>query len=482
MALPPPPRLCHLVKWQNFEGFGFNLYAEKNKPGQYIGEIDSDSPAEAAGLKEGDRIIEVNGVNVNLENHRQVVQRIKAVVSETRLLVVDQKSADWHRDRRTLVKASLPYVIHLSSEKADQSDQGDGADHNEVFEEVTGIESSPQTSSRSASVCSLPSVEVGEQFKTEISISVTFSDDGSEDLLENASPESAEQRKEEKRVVGNLSDCPASDVDVVTVGHDEKIFTAEKVETVVLPRSPPNSRIEKEEKEDVKFEDVEIDENEAYAAFFSNDRVGERENNGRDDTGPGPLKQEEGEEVTIIETNGPATGVDVVLTHPDNPEDPRQSQMESVSGVETKEENSVTSEQVSLDETDEDLSHLEVVTNEEILDEAKEEEFGSEKQVDSEDEEMSDPPASPPPVLSDSSSISIPPSPIPKEVLGSRGSSIRSSPSPSHSPLGNNGSNGLNLSMTAKEMRDMLASRRKKDPRIDDRMDFRRKHEIIQTL
>ena len=66
------------------------------------------------------------------------------------------------------------------------------------------------------------------------------------------------------------------------------------------------------------------------------------------------------------------------------------------------------------------------------------------------------------------------------QVLGSRGSSIRSSPSPSHSPLGP--TNGLNLSMTAKEMRDMLASRRKKDPRIDDRMDFRRKHEIIQTL
>jgi len=487
---PPPPRLCHLVKLPTFEGFGFNLYAEKKKPGQYIGEIDSDSPAEAAGLREGDRIIEVNGVNVNLENHRQVVQRIKAVEGETRLLVVDQKSADWHRDRRVLVKASLPYVIHLSSEKADKSDR-DGterpsADHNEVFEEVTAIDSSPQTSSRSASVCSLPSVEVGEQFKTEISISVTFSDDGSEDLLENASPES-EQQKEEKRLVGNLSDSPATDVDVVSVGHDEKIFTAEKVETNVIPtRSPPNGRIEEEEKkEELKFEDVEIDENEAYAAFFSNDRVGAGENNGRDDTGLGPLKQEEVEEVTIIETNGPATGVDVVLTQPDNLEEPRQSQMESTSG-ETKEENSVSSEQVSLDKTVEDLSHLEVVTNEEVLMEEEEasakeeEEAGSDKQVESEDEEMSDPPASPPPV-SDSSSISIPPSPIPKEVLGSRGSSIRSSPSPSHSPLGP-ANNGLNLSMTAKEMRDMLASRRKKDPRIDDRMDFRRKHEIIQTL
>merc|ERR1719189_2545835 len=114
------------------------------------------------------------------------------------------------------------------------------------------------------------------------------------------------------------------------------------------------------------------------------------------------------------------------------------------------------------------------------MESAKEEEDGSDKQECEEDEmDDVDPPASPP--ASDSSSISIPPSPIPKEVLGSRGSSIRSSPSPSHSPLGPT-TNGLNLSMTAKEMRDMLASRRKKDPRIDDRMDFRRKHEIIQTL
>merc|ERR1712037_713904 len=149
---------------------------------------------------------------------------------------------------------------------------------------------------------------------------------------------------------------------------------------------------------------------------------------------------------------------------------------------ESKEENSVISEQVSLDESVEELSHLEVVTNKEIsmveesATEEEEKEGGSDKQ-ESEEDEMDDPPASPP--VSDSSSISIPPSPIPKEVLGSRGSSIRSTPSPSHSPLG---PATLNLSMTAKEMRNMPASRRKKDPRIDDRMDFRRKHEIIQTL
>lgn len=82
-------RLCHIVKRADFDGYGFNLHAEKGKPGQYIGKVDDDSPAEAAGLKQGDRIIEVNGVNIGNETHKQVVQRIKAIADEVRLLVVD---------------------------------------------------------------------------------------------------------------------------------------------------------------------------------------------------------------------------------------------------------------------------------------------------------------------------------------------------------------------------------------------------------
>lgn len=62
MALPedaPCPRLCHLIKWPDFDGYGFNLHAEKNKSGQFIGKVDDDSPAVLAGLREGDKIIEV---------------------------------------------------------------------------------------------------------------------------------------------------------------------------------------------------------------------------------------------------------------------------------------------------------------------------------------------------------------------------------------------------------------------------------------
>lgn len=82
-------RLCHIIKRDDFDGYGFNLHAEKGKPGQYIGKVDDNSPAEAAGLKQGDRIIEVNAVNIGNETHKQVVQRIKAIADEVRLLVVD---------------------------------------------------------------------------------------------------------------------------------------------------------------------------------------------------------------------------------------------------------------------------------------------------------------------------------------------------------------------------------------------------------
>merc|ERR1712223_2007834 len=118
----------------------------------------------------------------------------------------------------------------------------------------------------------------------------------------------AVQVKEEKGDTdgGEMSHRPATDVDVVTGGGDERIFTAEKVEAGDLPKI---SSIEKETakaaEEEKKFDEIEIDENEAYAAFFSNDRVGDGGNNSQGQTEETPKNTDgggEGEEVTIIET------------------------------------------------------------------------------------------------------------------------------------------------------------------------------------
>ncbi|KAJ8705413.1 hypothetical protein PYW07_011240 [Mythimna separata] len=81
------PRLCHVRKTPDFDGYGFNLHAEKGKPGQYIGKVDDGSPAEAAGLRRGDRILEVNGHSIAGESHKQVVARIKERADDAELLV-----------------------------------------------------------------------------------------------------------------------------------------------------------------------------------------------------------------------------------------------------------------------------------------------------------------------------------------------------------------------------------------------------------
>lgn len=108
------PRSCHVSKRDDFDGYGFNLHAEKGRPGQYIGKVDENSPAESSGLRQGDRIIEVNGQNIGSESHKQVVERIKSVADHTTLLVIDPK-ADIHNHQQLAliekVKKSATAVV-----------------------------------------------------------------------------------------------------------------------------------------------------------------------------------------------------------------------------------------------------------------------------------------------------------------------------------------------------------------------------------
>lgn len=98
-------RLCHLKIWPEFTGYGFNLHAEKGKIVQYIGKVDDNSPAELAGLKEHDRIVEVNGVSVSGEAHQDVVKRIKSDPKQVTMLVVD-KETDAYFEKEGLVPSS----------------------------------------------------------------------------------------------------------------------------------------------------------------------------------------------------------------------------------------------------------------------------------------------------------------------------------------------------------------------------------------
>ncbi|KAM9208621.1 Na(+)/H(+) exchange regulatory cofactor NHE-RF2 isoform 2-T2 [Dugong dugon] len=84
------PRLCHMRKGP--QGYGFNLHSDKSRPGQYIRSVDPCSPADHSGLRAQDRLIEVNGQNVEGLRHAEVVASIKACEDEARLLVVDPET------------------------------------------------------------------------------------------------------------------------------------------------------------------------------------------------------------------------------------------------------------------------------------------------------------------------------------------------------------------------------------------------------
>ncbi|XP_059205302.1 Na(+)/H(+) exchange regulatory cofactor NHE-RF2-like [Centropristis striata] len=91
------PRLCFLTKGDR--GYGFHLHGERNKGGQFIRKVEPGSSSDLAGLRPGDRVVEVNGENVENETHHQVVERIREVPHRTRLLVVDRDTDDFLRSR-----------------------------------------------------------------------------------------------------------------------------------------------------------------------------------------------------------------------------------------------------------------------------------------------------------------------------------------------------------------------------------------------
>jgi len=91
----PHPRRCHLVKTTG--GFGFNLHSEKAKSGRFISSVEPNGPAAIAGLKKGDRIVEVNDVNIEAGKHSDLVAAIKQSGSEVHLLVVDAKTDEYFK-------------------------------------------------------------------------------------------------------------------------------------------------------------------------------------------------------------------------------------------------------------------------------------------------------------------------------------------------------------------------------------------------
>lgn len=136
------PRLCIISKGPN--GYGFHLHGEKGKTGQFIRLVEAGSPAEGAGLRAGDKVVQVNDDNVEQDSHQQVVEKIKSVANETRLLVVDKETDELLRSLG--LECKMEY-IHGIPEQGQDVEQLPESKHREPGGELKQADSVSQTSS-----------------------------------------------------------------------------------------------------------------------------------------------------------------------------------------------------------------------------------------------------------------------------------------------------------------------------------------------
>ncbi|XP_066929070.1 uncharacterized protein [Clytia hemisphaerica] len=121
VGLVKAPRICEMIREES--GYGFNLHGEKGVIGQYISAIDPGSAAEKSGLCVGDRVVEVNEVNVEAMSHGEVVQQIRTDPKKAILLVVDKITDNYLKKiNRPVTSALATYttVHEITIEEAEK--------------------------------------------------------------------------------------------------------------------------------------------------------------------------------------------------------------------------------------------------------------------------------------------------------------------------------------------------------------------------
>uniref|UniRef100_A0A8B9QWW5 PDZ domain-containing protein n=1 Tax=Anas platyrhynchos TaxID=8839 RepID=A0A8B9QWW5_ANAPL len=96
--LPYKARELHMVKGPG--GYGFLLKEDDygaGAIGQFLWEVDAGLAAERAGMREGDRVLAVNGESIEGLDHQQTVLRIRAHEDRVTLLVIDPASDEFYR-------------------------------------------------------------------------------------------------------------------------------------------------------------------------------------------------------------------------------------------------------------------------------------------------------------------------------------------------------------------------------------------------
>ncbi|KAM4609042.1 Na(+)/H(+) exchange regulatory cofactor NHE-RF3 [Polymixia lowei] len=107
----PKPKLCYLVK--SSSGYGFSLRSVRGEQGLFMTQVTPGGVAEKAGVDVDDRLLEVNGENIEGSTHDGVVEKIKAADGSVVFLLVDKETDRHYQNKRIKIGAGLATIKHL---------------------------------------------------------------------------------------------------------------------------------------------------------------------------------------------------------------------------------------------------------------------------------------------------------------------------------------------------------------------------------
>ncbi|XP_030614523.1 Na(+)/H(+) exchange regulatory cofactor NHE-RF3 [Archocentrus centrarchus] len=105
------PKLCYLVK--SSSGFGFSVRSVNGEEGLFMTEVIPGGVADRAGIKLNDRLVEVNGENVENSTHDVVVGKMRLAGSNIMLLLVNEETDKFYQKKQVKIGSWIATTMYL---------------------------------------------------------------------------------------------------------------------------------------------------------------------------------------------------------------------------------------------------------------------------------------------------------------------------------------------------------------------------------
>ncbi|XP_076603837.1 Na(+)/H(+) exchange regulatory cofactor NHE-RF3 isoform X1 [Chaetodon auriga] len=107
----PKPKLCYLVK--SSPTYGFSLRSVKGQEGLFMTDVIPGEVAHRSGVNTKDRLLEINGENVDDSTHDEVVEKIRQAGSSLMFLLADEETDKHYKNKHMKIGAWLATTKYL---------------------------------------------------------------------------------------------------------------------------------------------------------------------------------------------------------------------------------------------------------------------------------------------------------------------------------------------------------------------------------